>query len=84
MQKNTLKPIGKIKIKFRTKFDIVELDANGHAVDKGDDDFAPSKKWIGRKAGFEIQAWGTWPRIFPYGEESRRAFEYGILKPFGA
>jgi hypothetical protein len=47
--------IGKMKIKFRTKFDIVELDANGHVIDKGDEDFAPSKTWIGRKAGFEFK-----------------------------
>lgn len=33
----------RLKIKFRTKFDIVELDANGHVIDKGDDDFAPSR-----------------------------------------
>lgn len=44
-----------VKIKFRTKFDIVELDANGHIIDKGDDDFMPSKSWIGRKAGFEFK-----------------------------
>lgn len=42
----------KFKIKFRTKFDIVELDAAGFVIDKGDDDFAPSKSWTGRKAGF--------------------------------
>eukprot|EP00934_Nitzschia_sp_Nitz4_P008711 Nitzschia sp. Nitz4//scaffold3_size479765//468537//471038//NITZ4_000195-RA/size479765-processed-gene-1.558-mRNA-1//-1//CDS//3329551043//8701//frame0 len=47
--------IGKFEIKFRTKFDIVELDANGHVIDKGDDDFMPSKGWIGRKAGFEFK-----------------------------
>jgi poly(A) polymerase len=33
----------KLKIKFRTKFDIVELDANGHLIDQGDDDFTPSR-----------------------------------------
>jgi hypothetical protein len=43
------------RIRFREKFDIVELDANGHVVDKGDDDFMPSKGWIGRKAGFEFK-----------------------------
>jgi poly(A) polymerase len=32
-----------LKIKFRTKFDIVELDGNGHVIDKGDDDFTPSR-----------------------------------------
>ena len=49
------KKIGKTKILFRTKFDIVELDANGHIIDKGDDNFTPSKTWIGRKAGFEFK-----------------------------
>jgi len=43
------------KIIFKEKFDIVELDANGHVIDKGDEDFTPSKKWIGRKAGFEFK-----------------------------
>jgi hypothetical protein len=44
-----------MKIRFREKFDIVELDANGHVIDKGDDDFTPSKHWTGRKAGFEFK-----------------------------
>jgi hypothetical protein len=44
-----------IKIKFREKFDIVELDSNGHVIDMGDDDFSPSKNWVGRKAGFEFK-----------------------------
>ena len=43
------------KITFRRKFDVVELDAHGHVIDKGDDDFLPSKQWIGRKAGFEYK-----------------------------
>mmetsp|Transcript_97186 Transcript_97186/g.270459 ORF Transcript_97186/g.270459 Transcript_97186/m.270459 type:complete len:355 (+) Transcript_97186:3-1067(+) len=47
--------IGKVKIQFRSKFDIVELDASGHVIDKGDDDYMPSKTWIGRKAGFEFK-----------------------------
>ena len=42
-------------IKFKTKFDVVELDASGHVIDKGDDDFTPSLKWIGRKGGFEFK-----------------------------
>ena len=51
------KPVIKkrVKIKFRNKFDIVELDANGHVIDKGDEDFTPSKGWVGRKAGFEFK-----------------------------
>lgn len=42
-------------IKFITKFDVVELDAAGRVIDKGDDDFMPSLKWIGRKGGFEFK-----------------------------
>jgi hypothetical protein len=44
-----------MRIRFREKFDMVELDAFGHVIDKGDDDFKPSKSWIGRKAGFEFK-----------------------------
>lgn len=43
------------KISFREKFDLVELDALGYVIDKGDDDFVPSKTWVGRKAGFEFK-----------------------------
>lgn len=42
-------------IQFRTKFDIVELDAAGFIIDKGDADFTPSKSWKGRMAGFEFK-----------------------------
>jgi hypothetical protein len=42
-------------IKFRRKFDVVELDANGHIIDMGDDDFEPSSSWRGRVAGFEFK-----------------------------
>jgi len=49
------KPLRSAKITFRTKFDIVELDANGRIVDKGDDDFTPSSGWTGRVAGFEFK-----------------------------
>ena len=42
-------------IQFRTKFDLVELDANGLIIDKGDNDFTPSKSWKGRMAGFEFK-----------------------------
>lgn len=45
----------KVRIKFRESFDIVELDSCGHVIDKGDDDFTPSKTWIGRRAGFEFK-----------------------------
>ncbi len=47
--------VGNFKIQFRTKFDIVELDVNGHVIDKGDEDYIPSKTWTGRKAGFEFK-----------------------------
>ena len=43
----------RMKITFHEKFDMVELDALGHVIDQGDDDFTPSKTWVGRKAGFE-------------------------------
>ena len=45
----------KVHFKFIDKFDIVELDANGYVIDKGDEDFQPSKSWVGRKAGFEFK-----------------------------
>lgn len=43
------------KIQFQTKFAIVELDSHGLVVDKGDDDFKPSKSWKGRRPGFEFK-----------------------------
>ncbi len=43
------------EIRFTTKFDIIELDVNGYVVDKGDEDFTPSTKWIGRRPGFEFK-----------------------------
>ncbi|CAB9502208.1 Nuclear poly(A) polymerase [Seminavis robusta] len=43
------------KVIFKEKFDIVELDAEGFVIDKGDDDFHPSKTWTGRQAGFEFK-----------------------------
>ncbi|KAL9190148.1 hypothetical protein ACHAXT_007359 [Thalassiosira profunda] len=51
------KPRGRVRteIKFKTKFDVVELDASGRVIDKGDDDFQPSLKWTGRKGGFEFK-----------------------------
>jgi hypothetical protein len=48
-------PIESASITFTTKWDIVELDANGHICDKGDDDYTPSKTWKGRMAGFEFK-----------------------------
>ena len=44
-----------MKVRFRQKFDVVELDAFGRVVDNGDDDFKPSKSWIGRRDGFEFK-----------------------------
>jgi poly(A) polymerase len=67
------KPIKFAKINFRTKFDIVELDANGHIVDKGDEDFSPSSKWSGRKAGFEFKL-GERSRLLSHGEKGCRTF----------
>jgi hypothetical protein len=52
---NHLKKKPKASIRFRTKFDIVELDAAGYVIDKGDSDFSPSKTWEGRNAGFEFK-----------------------------
>ena len=48
-----MKPKGSIQ--FLTKFDMVQLDANGLIIDNGDDDFTPSKSWKGRMAGFEFK-----------------------------
>ena len=45
----------RVTIRFREKFDMVELDALGHVIDKGDEDFTPSPSWIGRRAGFEFK-----------------------------
>jgi poly(A) polymerase len=45
----------RVSFKFKTKFDVVELDASGKVIDKGDDDFTPSLKWTGRKGGFEFK-----------------------------
>lgn len=52
-----LKAMARVRtaIKFKTKFDVVELDASGRVIDKGDDDYMPSIKWIGRKGGFEFK-----------------------------
>jgi len=48
-------PNANISVRLLTKFDVVELDSNGFVVDKGDDDFIPSKKWVGRRGGFEFK-----------------------------
>lgn len=48
-------PPTKLRIVFRDQFDVVELDANGYVIDKGDEDFKPSKTWTGRRAGFEFK-----------------------------
>lgn len=45
----------RVSFKFKTKFDVVELDESGRVIDKGDDDFTPSLKWTGRKGGFEFK-----------------------------
>ena len=46
----------RVAIKFKSEFPgLIELDANGRVIDKGDDDYMPSAKWIGRKGGFEYK-----------------------------
>ena len=56
LKKRRLNDRSKAKIKFTTKFDgLVELDANGLVVDKGDENFLPSKTWTGRKGGWEYK-----------------------------
>jgi hypothetical protein len=45
----------KAPVVFKTKFEVVELDADGFVVDKGDEDFEPSPTWQGRKPGFEFK-----------------------------
>ena len=52
---STINKRATVEIKFKTPFDVVELDADGYVVDKGDDDFTPSEKWIGRRGGFEFK-----------------------------
>jgi hypothetical protein len=46
---------GRMTIRFNTKFDIVELDAMGRVIDRGDDDFKPTQQWTGWKPGFEFK-----------------------------
>lgn len=48
-------PAKKVKVLFQTDFGVIELDAEGKIIDKGDEDFTPSKVWIGRKGGFEFK-----------------------------
>ena len=45
----------RVMMNFTTQFDVVELDASGKVVDKGDEDFSPSLKWTGRRPGFEFK-----------------------------
>ena len=47
--------IERVTIKFLQPFDVVELDPLGHVIDKGDEDFMPTKNWGGRKPGFEFK-----------------------------
>lgn len=51
----TTKPETKFKFSLIEDFDVVELDENGHVIDKGDENFSPSKSWTGRKPGFEFK-----------------------------
>jgi hypothetical protein len=50
-----MSPNANISVSLLTNFDVVELDSNGFVVDKGDDDFIPSKNWVGRRGGFEFK-----------------------------
>lgn len=45
----------KFAVQFRTNFDVVELDADGFVIDKGDEDFSPTPNWKGRRPGFEFK-----------------------------
>ena len=45
----------RVMMNFTTQFDVVELDASGKVVDKGDEDFSPSLEWTGRRPGFEFK-----------------------------
>ena len=54
-QKESKPVTNRVAFKFKTKFDVVELDESGKVIDKGDDDFTPSLKWTGRKGGFEFK-----------------------------
>ena len=45
----------RMRIKFRTNFDMAQLDVMGRVIDQGDENFTPSRSWIGRKAGFEFK-----------------------------
>lgn len=49
-----------VNINFTETFPIAKLDANGHVIDKGDNDFIPSKKWIGRKPAMEFKLGGQY------------------------
>mmetsp|Transcript_28060 Transcript_28060/g.42996 ORF Transcript_28060/g.42996 Transcript_28060/m.42996 type:complete len:853 (-) Transcript_28060:191-2749(-) len=53
--KTSSKINGVMKVKFKTTFDVVELDEDGFVIDKGDDDFSPTPKWRGRRPGFEFK-----------------------------
>jgi hypothetical protein len=45
----------RMKIKLLERFDVVPLDAMGHVIDLGDEDFTPSKSWQGSRPGFEFK-----------------------------
>ena len=47
---------GNISIRFTsTNFDVMELDADGLIIDKGDEDFFPTPTWLERRPGFEFK-----------------------------
>ena len=45
----------RMKINFRSKFNVIELTPDGRVVDLGDDDYTPSSRWTGRRGGFEYK-----------------------------
>ena len=48
--------VGGLKIKLKTAFEnIVPIDDDGIIVDVGGENFVPTKRWEGRKGGFEFK-----------------------------
>jgi len=45
----------RMKINFKSKFNVIELTPDGSVVDIGDDDYQPSERWRGRRGGFEYK-----------------------------
>ena len=45
----------RMKINFKSKFNVIELTPDGSVVDIGDDDYQPSERWRERRGGFEYK-----------------------------